>query len=260
VFPSASQLTPLVRRILGQNPGPYTLQGTNTYLIGRTGGNAILLDTGQGEPAYVPLLRKALSNYSGVSDIILSHHHHDHILGLQQVIPLLKEMGMQAPRIHKLPSKDASLDKPTSDILKELPPDSFHPGSPSLFHHLADNQVFSIDRNAHLSIVHTPGHTDDSVSLLFKENDSAHLFTADTVLGQGTAVFTDLKALLDSLQRCINLVDSEDGQRVKLFCGHGPVVQDGVAKMQEYITHRLQREKQVLEALEKAGKPETAGK
>jgi len=53
--------------------------------------------------------------------------------------------------------------------------------------------------------------------------------------------------------------DSVDEKRkIKLFCGHGPVVEDGIAKMEEYIQHRLQREQQVLEALERAGQAMTA--
>lgn len=261
------QLSPLVTRILGQNPGPYTLQGTNTYLIGSRGSSAILLDTGENRPEYLPLLRQALKQnaHTGISDILLSHYHHDHVLGLQGVLPLLRELGWAKPRIHKFPCIRAPhLDKTLSEIL-EANTGSFERRSDgSATFELKDGQRLSVpgDTSSSLEVVSTPGHTDDSVSFLLSAREGRIVFTADTVLGQGTAVFTDLKALLASLDKCIQKVSSsEEGQTtktIKLFCGHGPVVDDGVAKMKEYIQHRLQRENQVVEALQKAGKPMTA--
>ena len=255
------QVSPLVTRILGQNPGPYTLQGTNTYLIGVKGSPAILLDAGEDRPEYIPLLRKALDGYIGVSDILLSHYHHDHTLGLKSVLPLLEELKMGKPKIHKFSCKtEASLDTDTLDILKHLQ-GSFEPSPSGLTHELHDEQTFSVAEGATLKVIATPGHTEDSASFLLQAKDGTVLFTADTVLGQGTAVFTDLKALISSLEKSIAAVEKAAGgtqEKVKLFCGHGPVVEDGVAKMKEYIAHRLQREKQVLEALGKAAQPITA--
>lgn len=261
------QLSPLVTRILGQNPGPYTLQGTNTYLIGTRGSSAILLDTGENRPEYLPLLRQALKQnaHTGISDILLSHYHHDHVLGLQGVLPFLRELGWAKPRIHKFPcTRSPHLEKTLSEIL-EANAGSFerHSDASATFE-LKDGQHLTVpgDASSRLEGISTPGHTDDSASFLLAGGEGSVLFTADTVLGQGTAVFTDLKALLVSLDKCIQKVSSsKEGQTlkaVKLFCGHGPVVDDGVAKMKEYIQHRLQREIQVIEALQKAGKPMTA--
>lgn len=257
-----SQLTPSVTRVFGQNPGPYTLQGTNTYLIGSKGHSAILLDTGEDKQEYIPLLRKALTDgYTGVTDIVLSHYHHDHTMGLKSVLPLLDELSFGPPKIHKFTSdKESDLDKPTLDILASLE-GKFDTSSSGPIHALQDGQTFSVSGGATLKVLATPGHTEDSASFLLQgNNEETVLFTADTVLGQGTAVFTDLKALISSLEKCIAEVETAAGKdkKVKLFCGHGPVVEDGVAKMKEYIAHRLQREKQVLEALGKADKPITA--
>ena len=249
-------------RVLGQNPGPYTLQGTNTYLIGAKGHSAILLDTGEDKQVYNPLLRKALTEvYTGVSDIILSHYHHDHTMGLKSVLLLLDELSFGKPNVHKITSEEEpELDKPTFDILASLK-DKFEPAPSGPIHALQGGQTFSVTGGATLKVLATPGHTEDSASFLLQgNNEETVLFTADTVLGQGTAVFTDLKALISSLEKCIAEVEKAAGKdaKVKLFCGHGPVAEDGVAKMKEYIAHRLQREKQVLEALSKADKPITA--
>lgn len=261
------RLSPLVTRVLGQNPGPYTLQGTNTYIIGTSRSpSLVLLDAGQDIPSYIPLLRSALAGYSGhVKDIILSHHHHDHILGLRSVLPCLKELGGPAPHIHKfLCRNNPNDDEQTKSILAELK-GLYQPGKDNEpISHLQDGQKIDVaDGQATLKVISTPGHTEDSASFLLSLQDSkidseSVLFTADTVLGQGTAVFTDLKALISSLERLIQEVqDPNTASPVKLYCGHGPIVEDGAAKMREYIDHRMQREQQVLDALRQANRPLT---
>lgn len=72
------------------------------------------------------------------------------------------------------------------------------------------------------------------------------MFTGDNVLGQGTAVFEDLPLYLDSLRR----MEKQFGGRA--YPGHGPVITDGRAKIEEYIKHRQQREDEVLKVLRDA--------
>ena len=90
----------------------------------------------------------------------------------------------------------------------------------------------------------TPGHSPDSVCLLF----GRICFTGDTVLGEGSVFIApgegSLSAYLDSLRRLRSL-DLE-----ALCPGHGPVVWDPAAKLDEYISHRLDRERRLLEALD----------
>lgn len=96
-----------------------------------------------------------------------------------------------------------------------------------------------------LRVIATPGHTPDHVAFLL-EPDRA-LFTGDLVLGRGTSVIDppegDLVQYLRSLRRLREL-----GPRT-IYPGHGPVVLDAVAKLEEYLTHREERERQVLEGL-----------
>jgi glyoxylase-like metal-dependent hydrolase (beta-lactamase superfamily II) len=92
--------------------------------------------------------------------------------------------------------------------------------------------------------VGTPGHSADSVCLLF----GRVCFTGDTVLGEGSVFIApgegSLSAYLDSLRRLRSL-DLE-----ALCPGHGPVVWDPAAKLDEYLAHRLDRERRLLEALD----------
>jgi glyoxylase-like metal-dependent hydrolase (beta-lactamase superfamily II) len=92
--------------------------------------------------------------------------------------------------------------------------------------------------------VATPGHSADSVCLIA----GRACFTGDTVLGSGSVFISpgegSLSAYLDSLRR-LRALD------LKVLCpGHGPYVWDPAAKLDEYLSHRLDRERRVLEALD----------
>ena len=95
-----------------------------------------------------------------------------------------------------------------------------------------------------VTAVATPGHSADSVCLLF----GRVCFTGDTVLGEGSVFIApgegSLSAYLDSLRR-LRSMDLE-----AICPGHGPVVRDPAAKLDEYIAHRLDRERRLVEALD----------
>ena len=79
-------LSPRVVRVLGMNPSPYTLTGTNCYLIG-SGTSRVLLDTGEGVPEFVDVLRDAMRKVgcTRIQEIVLSHWHRDHSGGVASV-------------------------------------------------------------------------------------------------------------------------------------------------------------------------------
>ncbi|KAG5643561.1 hypothetical protein DXG03_000655 [Asterophora parasitica] len=129
-------------------------------------------------------------------------------------------------------------------ILSSLSANSYTP-SPSgdAFHDLHDDQVLS----SQVRILHTPGHTTDSISLYIPQDKA--LYTADTVLGQGTAVFEDLSLYLASLRKMLEFSDG-DGYTI-LYPGHGPIVKNGKEIITGYIHHRLDREAQILKVLQR---------
>ncbi|HEU4354109.1 MAG TPA: MBL fold metallo-hydrolase [Actinomycetota bacterium] len=117
---------------------------------------------------------------------------------------------------------------------------------------LRDGQAIRMP-GVHVTAVVTPGHTPDHVAFLLPHDRA--LFTGDTVLGRGTSVIDppegDLTKYLRSLQRLREL------EPRTIYPGHGPVVLDAIAKLDEYLTHRQAREEQILEGLaEGAGTPE----
>lgn len=100
------------------------------------------------------------------------------------------------------------------------------------------------DRVGPFSVIGTPGHSPDSVCLLYERV----LFTGDTVLGEGSVFIApgegSLSAYLESLEKLLEI-------DLEAICpGHGPVVNEPAAKLREYRDHRLEREGRVIAALD----------
>lgn len=242
--------------------------GTNTYLVGQRN-PYFLVDTGEGLESYIPILDDAIKNHTtdfrpeeaDVSDIILTHRHFDHCGGLPTVLALLRRRWKDrngtkpfpAPRIHKFP-----LSHPQSDaVFHSLPAGSFMPSQTgSVSHDLHESQTFKItasepspadEKDLILEIVHTPGHTPDSVCIYFPADHV--LFTGDTILGHGSTVFEDLATYMGSLRKMIAFKagDAGDLKYTTLNPGHGPTVPHDHVEM--YLRHRVDRENQVLKVL-----------
>jgi len=163
-LPPISRLTPSIVRIVAQNPSKFTLQGTNTYLVG-TGTKRILIDTGEGKPAWIELLRQVLEEEkASISTVLLTHWHHDHVGGVAQVRDL----------------------QPGVEIRKFVSPSGQGDAAWGAIH---DEEMIQCE-GASLKALYSPGHTDDHVGFVL-EGDGA-LFTGDNILGHGTAVFEDL--------------------------------------------------------------------
>lgn len=209
-LPAVERLSPRCIRILGGNPGKYTLQGTNTYLLG-TGSRRILIDTGEGKPAWLSSLKATLERENAtVESALITHWHGDHVGGIPDLLKVW----------------------PNASIYKNTPDEGMQD--------IKDGQVFAA-QGVTLTASHTPGHTKDHMVFTMAEEDA--MFTADNVLGQGTAVFENLSDYMRSLAKMKTLFKG------RAYPGHGPVLEDGPSKIMEYIEHRRQREQQVLETL-----------
>lgn len=246
-------------------------QGTNTYLVGQTN-PYILVDTAEGRDEYIPMLEQALRGADmnirpeqpDVSDIILTHKHHDHTGGLPSVLALLRRRWDErnpgaayvGPRIHKLPLK--APHPHLEGILKTLPSNSFTSASSDfIIHDLKEGQVFQAtplspsESPLSLEVIHTPGHTEDSLCLYLAADRA--LFTADTVLGYGSSVFEDLWSYMTSLRKMIDFNGKEGSGEPKyttVYPGHGPTAAHTQVDM--YLRHRVDRENQVLGAINSA--------
>lgn len=198
-----------VVRALAPNPGPFTLEGTNTWIVGAP--PSVVIDPGPDDPGHREAILAAAKE---VGVILLTHQHPDHAPG--------------AARLAALTNTRVYAFRPQND--ERL---------------LRDRQTIVVGE-VKLRAVHTPGHSSDHLAFWLEER--AYLFTGDAVLGRGTSVVNppdgDMIGYISSLRAMREL-----GPRI-LYPGHGPIVFDGAAKLEEYIRHRELRERQVLKALE----------
>lgn len=203
--------------VLAPNPGPMTLDGTNTWIVmAPESTEAIVIDPGPLDEGHLAEVQRVVSERGArVSETILTHGHLDH-----------SEAG---PRFGGLTgSRVRAVGRGHDD--------------------LADGDVVRAS-GVELRVVATPGHTSDSVSFAL-EADHA-LLTGDTILGRGTTVVAhpdgELDAYLDSLERIRALTG--DGAVTTILPGHGPVVPDAAAMVEFYRLHRAERLDQVRAAL-----------
>ena len=193
--------------ITAANPSPFTLNGTNSWVVGRQ--PAWLIDPGPALDDHLASLSAEIELRGGLAGLALTHDHADH----SQAVSLIRA---------RFPGARVAGARGEVDV------------------RLQDG-----DRFGPFSVVATPGHARDHVSYVTEEVG----FTGDAVLGQGSVFIWPypgaLGAYLEGLRRLA-------AHRLDVLCpGHGPVIEDPAGKLEAYVSHRLEREQRLLEALEK---------
>ena len=224
-----TQLSARVVRILGQNGSPFTLQGTNCYLLG-TGPKRVLVDTGSGLRSFLVLLKEQLQDHE-LDAIIITHHHIDHIGGVKSILK--------------------GISNNNSDVtiyMKDVGPVWREHRKNVQYCSLHDGQVIRCGGVA-LEVWMSPGHTSDSICLWMPEERA--LFSGDSVLGEGKSpVLEDLHAYFRSMHTLLAKLESYE-QPVVIYPGHGQVIRDGVAALKLAITKREARNAEIVQLLRK---------
>lgn len=209
------KVTPGASVVLEHNPSSMTLEGTNSWILTAPGSDGVIVvDPGYHDLDHLP----KLAEQGPVALILLTHFHPDHSEGA----PWLAER--------------------TGAPVRAFEPSLCRDAAP-----LTDGESIEV-AGMTLQVIHTPGHSDDSVCLRYDDV----VLTGDTILGHGTTVLTDLGAYLGSLRKLLALPPG-----LRALPGHGPDREDLHAVAQEYLDHREQRLDQVRAALRVLGEDAT---
>ena len=198
------------------NPGPFTGEGNWTYLI--PGDRPLLIDVGVGQAAHLDAIAASLP--AGPAEVIVTHAHSDHTGGAPVI-----QSRWPSGRFSKYPWPERDGRMP--------------------WRSLADGDTVMSGAGP-LVVLHTPGHSPDHIALWHA--DSRSLFVGD-LLVLGSTVFIpasdggNLADYLASLERLRQL------SPVRAWPAHGPVIDDPVALIDQYVEHRRLREEQVVAAL-----------
>jgi glyoxylase-like metal-dependent hydrolase (beta-lactamase superfamily II) len=226
------QLSPLIRRVIANNPSPFTFTGTGTYIIGS--GNVAVIDPGPLLDAHVDAILDALGPDEQVSHIVVTHTHLDHSPASK---PLQERT--KAPIYSFAPPRVDAFDGPR---LEEDADDNFAPD-----HIVAHGDLIKGD-NWTLECVFTPGHMANHMCYALVEEKA--LFTGDHVMGWSTSVIAPPDGNMNDYMQSLDLLLSRDDDIY--WPTHGTSIDDPKAFVRAYIEHRRGREAQIIARL-KAG-------
>lgn len=228
------RLTPLIRRVICNNPGPFTYTGSGTYLIGPDKGPLAVIDPGPDDPAHLEALVAAIGA-ARVSHALITHTHKDHCGGARDFAARVNAPIFGAgPH----PVADKAQDAPA---LEEGADYRFRPDVV-----LKDGEKIS-GEGWTIETVATPGHL--SNHLCFALVEEKVLFTGDHIMGWSTTVVAppdgDMGDYLASLDK---LLARDDARH---FPTHGAPIEKPRPFVRAIKTHRLMRDGQILEQLRK---------
>jgi glyoxylase-like metal-dependent hydrolase (beta-lactamase superfamily II) len=216
--PGPEPVSARARRVLAPNPGPMTLDGTNSYLLAAPGSDrVVVVDPGPLDDAHLAALAA-----TPVELVLLTHRHQDH-----------------------------AESRTAFAALTGAPVRAFDPGLCIDGPPLSDGEVIEA-AGTRIRVVHTPGHTSDSVSFYLADDGSTgSMLTGDTILGRGTTIldFPD-GTLGDYLS---SLATLRTFGPATVLPAHGPVLPDLAAACDAYLRHRQERLDQIRNALAQLG-------
>jgi glyoxylase-like metal-dependent hydrolase (beta-lactamase superfamily II) len=215
-YETVRQVTPVAAVLLQSNPGPMTLDGTNTWLLRAPDSDeTVVVDPGQADPVHLDTLLAAAPR---ITTVLVTHGHFDH--------------SQAAAELHER----------TGAPVRAIDPEYCHGGAP-----LSAGESIEA-AGVRVRVVATPGHSSDSVSFVL---DESAVLTGDTILGRGTTVVAHPDGNLGQYLSSLRLLRDLGGAVV--LPGHGPELDSLADVAGLYLAHRQERLEQVRAALGQLG-------
>jgi glyoxylase-like metal-dependent hydrolase (beta-lactamase superfamily II) len=239
VYGRVEQVTPMIRRVVAENPSKFTYRGTGTYIVGH--GRVAVIDPGPDLDSHRDALAAALDG-ERVTAICVTHCHNDHS---PLAAWLRTETGAPAVAFgpHPPPDRDdAALAEEIAEGVKveEAVDLAFDPDV-----RVVDGDVAASGPGWTIGAVHTPGHTSNHTCFAFAEERV--LFPGDHVMGWSTTVVSppdgDMAAYVDSLRKVAGRADRT------YWPTHGPCIAEPQRYVDALVAHRLERERQIVDTL-----------
>jgi glyoxylase-like metal-dependent hydrolase (beta-lactamase superfamily II) len=226
----ADRASPLIRRVIAQNPGPFTFLGTGVYIVGK--GDVAVIDPGPPIDAHFAALKVALTG-ERITHVFTTHTHLDHS-------PLAHPLGQWAGcKVYGLPDPSGSMPHAS---LEEDGQEGFMPDVL-----VKDGDTFS-GSGWTLEAITTPGHMSNHVCYALKEENA--LFSGDHIMGWSTTVISPPDGNMGDYYRSLAKIRARNFNT--LWPTHGPPVRDVNPFIDAYVAHRRAREEAIIARL-KAG-------
>lgn len=231
VYGRCDQVSPLIRRVTANNPGPFTFKGTGTYIVGQ--GEVAVIDPGPDDPAHLEAILEAVAG-ERVTHILITHHHSDHS-------PLASALkAATGATIYGCAVAGHEVED-TGEVKMEAGHDlDFRPDVSLCGGGAVSGPGWTIEA------IPTPGHTSNHICFALKEENC--LFSGDHIMGWSTTVITPPDG--DMGDYLASLAAIEARHFTTLWPTHGPPIREVDAFIAAYTAHRHERANQILRALE----------
>ena len=222
-------VAPHIRRLLTNNPGPFTFKGTSVAIVGR--GNVAVIDPGPDDPPHLNALREALKGET-VTHILVTHTHRDHSPAAR-ALKAWTGAPIYGFGAHGGGRAEQGIVVEEGGDMEFAPDVRVHDGD------IIEGNGFTLE------CVHTPGHTSNHICYGLKEEKA--LFCGDHVMGWSTTVVAppdgDMGDYLASLRKLLARDDAI------YWPAHGGPIRDPQTFVAAYLAHRLERETQIISAM-----------
>lgn len=223
------ELSPLVRRIVVDNPGPYTFRGTNTYIVGR--GRVAVIDPGPVDDAHLQAILAATAGET-ITDVVITHTHRDHSPGAAPLVAAtgarLVGCGPHRPSRPLAEGETSSMDS-SSDL--DYAPDLI----------MAEGDAIT-GPGWTLVAIETPGHCLNHLAFALPEENG--LFSGDHVMGWSTTIVAPPDGSMSDYMASLEKLRGRDD--AIYWPGHGAPIPEPQRLVRGLLVHRRQRENAIM--------------